>query len=558
MIENELQKSVEAEKKAEERKMIKEHWQVKLMNFFDKVSILRQTDEQKQEIALNIKGQLNVGRLYWIQIILSSLIATFGLLQNSVAVIIGAMLIAPLLQPIQGIAYGISEGDSKLVWRSSKLLIFSYVLSVFLAYLVVLFLPVHMETSEILARTSPNIFDLFIAVASSIIALLSLSYKKLLGSVAGVAMAASLMPPLSVIGIELALGLYINAWGAFVLFITNIVAILFVGVIIFIFYGFRPHKEDSEKTAQNIGILSLIILILSVPLISGLTKISRKIEIESQSKQIILEILADKIPDASLNNIELHGAISDKINLSADIKLPENIDFFAEIMDETTDELSKKLGKNVQLDLDIIRTASIISKKQKSPLKVQITEALKDIFNTNVSDGILVRTEVTEIPDSENVWSVKSLYTIAAGKILEQNEKKFLQRYLSKRFPDLELKQLWVQLAEHQNSAKLSEQTEADEQQAQYSAKIEQFLQENITEGSFDNLEVQIDIEKNILQADVDVFVPIENIAEFTKNFSRLVTEFEETLSFTEKKFDYKIFPYYQKVEEVLPAIKEE
>lgn len=557
MIENELQKSIESEEKAE-KKVIKEYWQKKLMIFFDKISILDQTPEKKQEIAITVKEGLENSRLYWIQIILSSVIATFGLLQNSVAVIIGAMLIAPLLQPIQGIAYGISEGASRLIWRGSKMLIFSAILSIFIAYLAVLFLPVHTETSEIIARTSPNIFDLFIATASAIIALLSLSFKRLSESVAGVAMAASLMPPLSVVGIEIALGSFVNSWGAFILFITNIVAILFVGAIIFIFYGFRPHKEDSEKTAQNIGILSLVILILSVPLVSGLTKISRKIEIESQSKQIISEILSEKIPAAVLNNIELHGSISDKINLSADIKLPENIDFFAEIMDETTDELSKKLGKNVQLDLDIIRTASIISRNQKSPLKVQITEALKDIFNTNVRDGILVRTEVTELPDSKNVWSVKAIYTIAAGEILEKEEKDLLQRYLSKRFPNLELKQLWVQLAESPNPAKLSEQTEADKIQLQYYAKIEQFLQENITEGSFDNLKLQIDTEKSKLQASVDIFVPAYILENFVDNFAGFVSKFKSSLSFKEKKLDYKIFPYYQKAEKVLPEIKEE
>ena len=121
---NEIKKKTElTEGEIQAKQIKKEIWQESLMNFFDKISFLEQTPEQKHDIALNIKEQLNTGRLYWIQIILSSLIATFGLLQNSVAVIIGAMLIAPLLLPIQGIAYGISEGSSKFIWRASKLLI---------------------------------------------------------------------------------------------------------------------------------------------------------------------------------------------------------------------------------------------------------------------------------------------------------------------------------------------------------------------------------------------------------------------------------------------------
>ena len=88
MIENELPESAQKEKKEEEKKIIREHWQKKFMLFFDNLSIIEQTPEKKQEIALTVKNELDAGKLYWIQIILSSLIATFGLLQNSVAVII--------------------------------------------------------------------------------------------------------------------------------------------------------------------------------------------------------------------------------------------------------------------------------------------------------------------------------------------------------------------------------------------------------------------------------------------------------------------------------------
>lgn len=524
----------------------KEIWQENLMYFFDKISFLRQTPEQKHDIAINVKEQLNTGRLYWIEIILSSLIATFGLLQNSVAVIIGAMLIAPLLRPIQGIAYGISEGDSKLIWRASKLLIGSAVLSIGLALIVVKMLPVHTETSEILSRTAPNIFDLFIAIASAIIALLSLSFKKLSESVAGVAMAASLMPPLSVVGIELALGSFANAWGSFLLFFTNIIAILFVGAVVFIFYGFRPHKENSEKTAKNIGILTLVILILSIPLVSGLQKITKKIELEAKSKTFIAEILAEKIPAAEVNNIELHGlATAKEINLSGDIKLPENVEFFADIIDETTNELSQKLQKDVQLDLDIIRTASITSRVKESPLEIQISEAVKGLFDSHVADGILVRSDITKLPDSEDSWSVKVLYTLPTGDILEAEEKIVLQNYLNKKFDHIELKHFWVQLAESQ-PINTETTEEIDETKAQYTAKIEQFLQEKITEnGTFKNLQVQLDSEKNAIQATVEIFIPIQNIQKFSETFSSQVTEFEETLSFEKKKISYQIFPFY-------------
>lgn len=148
---NEIQKPKLTEAEIQAKQIKKEIWQEKLMDFFDKISFLEQTPEQKQEIAVRVKDDLNTGQLYWLEIILSSIIATFGLLQNSVAVIIGAMLIAPLLRPIQGIAYGVSEGDSKLIFKGVKLLLGSVVLSIVLSFVVVALLPIQTETSEILS-----------------------------------------------------------------------------------------------------------------------------------------------------------------------------------------------------------------------------------------------------------------------------------------------------------------------------------------------------------------------------------------------------------------------
>ncbi|PID70014.1 TIGR00341 family protein [bacterium DOLZORAL124_38_8] len=439
----------EAEIQAKQIK--KELWQEKIMSFFDQLSFLEQTPEQKQAIAIRVKEDLNTGKLYWLEIILSSIIATFGLLQNSVAVIIGAMLIAPLLLPIQGIAYGIAEGDSKLIIKGIKLLVGSIIISILISYLVVFCLPIQTETSEILSRTSPNIFDLFIAISSAIIALLALSFKKLSESVAGVAMAASLMPPLSVVGIELALGSFTKAWGGLLLFFTNIIAILFVGALVFIFYGFRPHKKDSEKTAKDIVFLTVIILALIIPLVSGLTKITQKIELEAQSKKIITKILSEKIPAAEVGSIELQrNSENDTLNLVGSIKLPENISFFREIIDETTNELSNQLHKKIQLDLDIIRTARITSRQNQSPLKSQIQQAIQQVFHSHVSDGVLVQLHITKHPQKPNTWSAKMIYTIANNGVIEPDEKSVLETYINKKFPQLQIQYWWTQLAESQ------------------------------------------------------------------------------------------------------------
>lgn len=183
-----------------------EKWAKKLDRFFETIAVLEPDDEMKAQIAIETKRDLGTSRLYWIQLTLSSLIGVLGLIQNSVAVIIGAMLIAPFFGPIQCIAYGIINGENKMTLRAIRALIISMCVTVGIGYLVVELIGFNLETPEIIARTQPTILDLMIALASGVLAFLSLRYDRLSASIAGVAMASAILPPLLVVGIELALG----------------------------------------------------------------------------------------------------------------------------------------------------------------------------------------------------------------------------------------------------------------------------------------------------------------------------------------------------------------
>jgi uncharacterized hydrophobic protein (TIGR00271 family) len=127
-------------------------------------------------------------------------------------VVIGVMLIAPLLRPIQSFSFGLVSAHKSRTWVSFKNIFLSILLVIISSLIVTYLVPVKLETSEVLARTNPNILDFFIAGASAAIAFLALVYKKKLSmSIAGVAMAASLLPPLSVIGIEIVYSHYLLA-----------------------------------------------------------------------------------------------------------------------------------------------------------------------------------------------------------------------------------------------------------------------------------------------------------------------------------------------------------
>lgn len=332
-------------------------WHEIIDRWFNTFALLEQDDESKRDISLRITNGVRVRKLYWIEILLSALIATFGLLQNSVAVIIGAMLIAPLMRPIQAMAFGVSLGRTSLFMRATKLLTFSVIFSVGMGYIVTKYVPLQLETSEILARTAPNLFDLFIAGASAMIAFLAVAYKRLIESVAGVAMAASLMPPLAVTGIELSFGLWSQAWGSFLLFITNLVAILLVGAVMFVLYGFNPHEEDTPKTLRNFGVIFLLIMILWIPLFSSLKTIENQHNIEKRAQMDISQELQEI--NATLKQLSISNYTSQKVSLSGEIRVPEGTQLPDNFLSETIRDLNEHFKQKISVSIDVIRTTTL-------------------------------------------------------------------------------------------------------------------------------------------------------------------------------------------------------
>ena len=331
-------------------------WHEILDKWFDRISFLKQDGEEKKDISLHITESIEHSKLYWLEVTLSAIVATLGLLQNSAAIIIGAMLIAPLLRPIQAMAFGIALGRMNIFWKASKMLILSIIVAILIGHFVSYHSPIVLENSEILARTNPNIFDLIVAGASAMVAFLSLGYKKLLESVAGVAMATALMPPLVVAGIEMTLGSFDKAFGSFLLFITNLVAILLVGALMFFLYGFNPHKDQSTNTLKRVSIIFSVVLLLFIPLISSLKQIEAQQDLQQTTKQIIDKNLKKLSPYAETKSLNLIQSNKKSAILNAEIKIPENIEISNWNFQAIHKEIEKKLNKDIELEIITIRT----------------------------------------------------------------------------------------------------------------------------------------------------------------------------------------------------------
>jgi len=192
VIKNEAKEALKAKEKTKKNSnfTIKEEISKveKISSLFSRFEFLSMEPERKESVAIQLKTDAKWDRLYWIVIFLSGIIATLWLLNNSVAVVIWAMLIAPLLRPINGLSYAIARGGSKSFSESARCLFFSIVLPIISAYILTKILWVYNETPEILARISPNILDFFIAAFSAAVAILSLRFEKLSESIAWVAL----------------------------------------------------------------------------------------------------------------------------------------------------------------------------------------------------------------------------------------------------------------------------------------------------------------------------------------------------------------------------------
>lgn len=206
------------------------------------------SEQQKKALYDSIKSSSHGDSSYYFLVALGAVVATFGLLSNSTAVIIGAMLISPIMSPIIGMSFSITTGDSRLFSQSIKAIIFGAFLALIISVFVTLLLPSSALTSEMLARSKPTTIDLIVALASGAAAAYTMCHNKGLTVLPGVAIATALMPPLCVVGSGLALSNYSVALGGTLLFLANLIAINLSAAVIFEIVGFTT-KDDT--TIEN-------------------------------------------------------------------------------------------------------------------------------------------------------------------------------------------------------------------------------------------------------------------------------------------------------------------
>ncbi|MDO6490493.1 MULTISPECIES: DUF389 domain-containing protein [unclassified Cellulophaga] len=280
------------------------------------LDIRNNTDQEatRESIVADIPFK---GHTSWI-LICSIFIASIGLNANSTAVVIGAMLISPLMGPILGMGLSLAINDIDTLRRSLKNFGVMVVLSILTAFLFFKFFPLRDESSELLARTAPDIRDVLIAFFGGLALVIARAKKGTIASVIfGVAIATALMPPLCTVGFGLAIGNWDYATGAMYLFTINTIFIALATFLVIKILRFPMVRyANSERRRLISRLASIVAILVMVPASWTFFKAWEESQFKSQAQQFITENIAkykfagNGLYLNNLTNIEYHGGDS--------------------------------------------------------------------------------------------------------------------------------------------------------------------------------------------------------------------------------------------------------
>lgn len=237
------------------------------------------TDIEQEQIVWGAANSARITPDYVVLMVVASALAALGLLANSAAVIIGAMLVAPLMSPLNAFAIALSTARLDIMRRASLSVLLGVTIASLVGIVLGLLVPMQAPTSEMLARVNPTLLDAFVALASGVVGSYATARKDIPAALAGVAIAAALVPPICTFGLQLAFGNPLLAAGAMLLFVTNIVFIVVIATLVFIWLGLHPLNVDRRSLRAYLPIVAFVLL--SLPAVVALLNVSQNAGQES-------------------------------------------------------------------------------------------------------------------------------------------------------------------------------------------------------------------------------------------------------------------------------------
>ena len=308
-------------------------------------------EELADDLDLGIGDTRSKQSAFWAMLLLSALIATAGVIADSTATVIGAMIIAPLATPIMGIALGIVTGDPGLLRRSRRFVALGLVLVVVVGALASLGLPGTFDLSgnpQVTGRTSPTLADLLAAVATGFAGAIGLVRRDVSDVLPGVAVAISLVPPLAVVGVCLGQGAFAYAVGAFVLFVSNVIAMVIAGTCMFAL-AYRGERLDARPRRAYVTIgalMAAVVVVLAINTVvtlavgvyeARITTVAEEwlrpvpgaevVEVEFLSSQAVITILTPEDPPPTSELLaDLKGKVPSGLDVVVAVELGQRVD----------------------------------------------------------------------------------------------------------------------------------------------------------------------------------------------------------------------------------------
>ncbi len=278
---------------------------------------------------------------------LSAIIATLGLLANSAAVIIGAMIVAPLMGPIVGMAYSTAMGNRKLLRRSSFTVLKGILLTIGVSWLATSIIGLDTVDSEIMSRVKPTLIDFGIAMAAGAAGAFANTRRSISSAMPGVAIAVALVPPLSVVGIGLAQGESDIAFGALLLFLTNLICIIFFGSLVFLFQSYGNLGRAKKGLAMSTAVMFL----LGIPLTLSMRELIVTKNVRQQIEYFIFNE-TETFANTDINSIVVTPK-KGYLRVDLDIAAPLNSISKAQI-ERVKSALAQKIGQEIYLDVEMV------------------------------------------------------------------------------------------------------------------------------------------------------------------------------------------------------------
>ncbi|TDN81580.1 putative hydrophobic protein (TIGR00341 family) [Salegentibacter sp. 24] len=296
----------------------------------------RATTEEFQELFKVLRENSKTSSMYVVMMILSTLIATFGLFADSSPVIIGAMILAPIIAPIVSFAMGMVRYDTNMLKRGIITILIGTGVSLMFSAGVSLIIPIKIITSEIDARLSPTLLDMGIAIVSGVAAAYAHAKEGVAKSLAGVAIAVALVPPLAVSGIGIGWWDWQVFSGAFLLYLTNLAGIIMFAGITFLLLGFAPFKR------ARLGLVYTLILIgmVMVPLSLSFNRIKKE-------ANITRELEGSTINELVIRNVSVR--FGDPLRVSLTLVGPESLE--EEDIRKIKTEIEENIGEPINLEV---------------------------------------------------------------------------------------------------------------------------------------------------------------------------------------------------------------